>query len=100
LMMFLIVLLVFAMMLLMTPLKIRASITQDFAKSFNFDWVKRFVSLMWKEILLSGLFLIVVGTALALVGLVLFCVGVYAASVVTYFGWTHLHKQLYRLYLS
>ena len=27
-----------------------ASITQDFAKSFNFDWVKRFVSLMRKEI--------------------------------------------------
>ena len=99
-MMFLIFLLVFAMMLLLTPLKIRASITQDFAKSFNFAWVKRVVSLMWKEILLASLFLIVAGMALSIVGMVLFCVGVYAATVVIYFAWTPLHRQLYRLYLS
>ena len=99
-MMFLIMLLVLAMMLLMTPLKIRASITQDFAKSFNFDWVKRFVGLMWKEIFLASIFLLVAGMALSVVGMVLFCVGMYAATVVIYFAWTHLHKQLYRLYLS
>ena len=87
-------------MLLLTPLKIRASITQDFAKSFNFAWIKRFVGLMWKEILLASLFLIVAGMALSIVGMVLFCVGVYAATVVIYFAWTHLHRQLYRLYLS
>ena len=97
---FFVMLMVFAMMFLMMPLKIRASITQDFAQSFNFGFVKRFVRLMWMEILLASLFLIIAGTALSLVGLVLFCVGVYAAAVVNVFAWTHLSKQLYRLYVG
>jgi hypothetical protein len=91
---------ILAMLLVVTPLTLRASITQDFAQSFNFAWVKKFAALMWKEILLSGLFLIAVGALLMAVGALVLCVGMYFALVPVYFCWMHLHKQLYRLYLS
>lgn len=100
LMMLLIFLVVFGMMLLMTPLKLRASLMQDFGKAFDVGFVKRFVALTWKEIVLSTLFVMVASIVLACLGLIVFCVGVYFASVLTYFSWTHLHKQLYLLYLS
>jgi len=88
------------LMLVLVPLKIRASLTQDFAKSFDLKFVKNFVALTWKEMVLSSLF--VMGAALLFVclGLIVFCIGVYFATVLTYFTWTHLHKQLYALYLS
>ena len=89
-----------AMMFVMTPLTLRASITQDFAQSFNFAFVKRFVALTWREILLSSLFQLIASMVLAGGGALVFCVGMYFALVPVYFCWLHLHKQLYRLYLS
>lgn len=99
-MMVFILLLVFGMMLLLTPLKLRAALTQDFGKAFDLGFVKRFVALTWKEIVVSTLFVMGASILLACVGLIFFCVGAYFASVLTYFSWTHLHKQLYALYLS
>jgi hypothetical protein len=55
---------------------------------------------MWKEILLAALFQTVASLALAAVGLLALCIGVYFATVIIYFCWMHLHKQLYTLYLS
>ena len=92
--------LIFALMLVLVPLKIRASLTQDFAKSFDLGFVKRFLALTWKEIVLSSLFLMIAGTLLICLGMIAFCVGMYLATVLVYFSWTHLHKQLYALYLS
>jgi hypothetical protein len=46
-------LVIFAMMLVLVPLKIRASLTQDFAKSFDIGFVKWFLALTWKEMVLS-----------------------------------------------
>lgn len=92
--------LIFALMLVLVPLKIRASLTQDFAKSFDFGFVKRFLALTWKEILLSSLFVMITGTLLVCLGMFVLCIGMYFATVVVYFSWTHLHKQLYALYLS
>jgi hypothetical protein len=91
---------IIALMLVLVPLKIRASLTQDFAKAFDFAFLKRFVALTWKEMLLSSLFVMASGLLFVCLGLVVFCVGVYFATVLTYFSWTHLHKQLYTLYLS
>jgi hypothetical protein len=88
------------LLLLLVPLKIRASLTQDFAKSFDVGFVKRFVALTWKEMVLSSLFVFAAGFLLVCLGMIVFCVGVYFATVLTYFSWTHLHKQLYALYLS
>jgi len=92
--------LLFALMMVLVPLKIRASLTQDFAKSFDVGFVKRFLSLTWKEIVLSSLFVMITGSILVCLGVIVFCVGMYFATVLVYFSWTHLHKQLYALYLS
>ena len=92
--------LIVGMMLVLVPLKIRASLTQDFAKSFDLGFLKRFVALTWKEMVLSSLFVVATGALFICLGLILFCVGAYFATVLTYFSWTHLHKQLYALYLS
>jgi hypothetical protein len=91
---------VLAMMFILTPLTLRASMTQDFAESFNFAWVKKFSATMWKEILLSALFLVAASLLLMCVGALVLCVGMYFSLVPVYFCWMHLHKQLYRLYLS
>ena len=88
------------MMLVLTPLTIRASLIQDFGQSFNFAFIKRFISLTWKESILSTLFLIAASFVLTGAGLLLLCVGAYFATVPVYFCWVHLHKQLYGVYLS
>jgi hypothetical protein len=94
------IVLVAALMLVLTPLTLRASITQDFAQSFNFAFVKRFIALTWMEIILSSLFLIAASVVLCGAGMLVFCIGMYFATVPVYFCWIHLHKQLYALYLS
>ena len=94
------IVMIVVMMFVLTPLTLRASITQDFAQSFNFAFVKRFVSLVWKEILLSSLFQVAASLVLVGLGAMALCIGMYFALVPVYFCWMHLHKQLYRLYLS
>lgn len=94
------VVMVAALMLVLTPLTIRASMIQDFGQSFDFAFVKRFISLTWKEIVLSSLFLMAASIILVCVGALALCIGMYFATVPVYFCWVHLHKQLYALYLS
>ena len=89
-----------AMLFVIVPLKIRASLTQDFVKSFDLRFIRRFIALTWVEILISSLFIMVASIVLWCIGALVFCVGVYFALVVIYFSWTHLYKQLYALYLS
>ena len=86
--------------LLVVPLKLRASLTQDFVKSFNFAFIMRFIALTWKEIIVAWLFLMIAAIGLTIVGALVFCVGIYFAMVVVYFAWTHLYSQLYAVYLS
>lgn len=93
-------LLILLMMLVQTPLIIRATITQDFGASFNFAFVKRFVGLVWKEILLTGLFMCVVGPILAVAGLLMCYFGMFLTLPLMTFSWHHLQKQLYQLYLA
>jgi hypothetical protein len=89
-----------ALLLVLVPLTIRATLTQDFAKSFDVGFVKRFLALTWKEIVLSSLFVMATGTLFVCLGAIVFCIGIYFATVLVYFSWTHLNKQLYMLYLS
>lgn len=92
--------LIVGLMVVLTPLIIRASIMQDFVPAFNFAFVKRFIALTWKEIILASLFVCVVSLALCAAGAIILCVGMYFALVPAYFAWIHLEKQLYQLYLS
>lgn len=89
-----------AIMFVLTPLTLKASMTQDFASAFDFTFAKRLVSLTWKEMAIGSLFLSLSSVVLVCVGMLVFCIGMYFAIVVVYFAWMHLHKQLYRLYLS
>jgi MFS family permease len=99
-MMVLYAVMVLVMIFVVTPLMIRASIVQDFAKSFDFAFAKRFVAATWMEIVLGSLFLMGTSIVLACLGMLAFCVGIYLAMVPIYFAWFHLEKQLYNLYLE
>jgi hypothetical protein len=88
------------LMLVLTPLTLRASMTQDFGQSFDFPYVKKFIALTWKETVLSSLFLLAASLILCSIGALALCIGMYFATVPVYFCWIHLHKQLYALYLS
>jgi Protein of unknown function (DUF4013) len=92
--------LVVGLMVVLTPLILRASMMQDFVPAFNFAFVKRFIALTWKEMILASVFQFAIGIAFGAVGAILLCIGLYFAMVPVYFAWVHLHKQLYRLYLS
>jgi hypothetical protein len=82
------------------PLGLRATLMQDFAPAFDFGFVKRFVTVMWKEILISTLFLAVAGMVLTFAGMIALCVGMFASMALVYFASMHLSKQMYQLYLS
>jgi hypothetical protein len=73
---------------------------QEFGPAFNFAFLKRFIALTWKETILASLFFFVASLALGAVGAIILCIGIYFATVPAYFCMVHLHKQLYRLYLS
>ena len=89
------------MMLVLVPLKIRASIVQDFAKSFDVG-IRETVPGSHLEGDRAQFAFRHGGQhrPVASSGVLVFCVGVYFAAVVIYFSWTHLNKQLYALYLS
>jgi hypothetical protein len=82
------------------PMMIRAAITQDFAKAFDFGFVKAFVARVWLELVLSTLFLMVASFVISLAGLLALCVGMLFTPSVIYFAMTHLDRQIYALYLS
>jgi hypothetical protein len=88
------------MILLITPFMIRAGLTQDFRASFDIPWVKDFVRKMWKEILLSTVFLMAMAVIVELLGLLAFCVGIYPAVAAVMLMQGHLYLQLYQLYLA
>lgn len=89
-----------AMSEIMLPLALRAVLMQDFVAAFNVAFIKRFVGLMWKEVLISSLFMMVATFVLGFAGMIAVCVGIFPAIGLTYFAWMHLSKQLYQIYLS
>lgn len=100
LMILLIVLAVIVVKFALVPLMIRAALTQDFAKAFDFRFAKQFLALTWKEIILSSLFAVISGALLVGLGALVFCIGMYFATVIVYFCWVHLYAQIYAVYLS
>ncbi|MCF7731429.1 MAG: hypothetical protein K9N23_07070 [Akkermansiaceae bacterium] len=86
--------------LLIKPLMLRAGLLQDFSKAFDFGWAMRFLKYTWLECVLASLFLWVASMALALVGLMALCIGIYFISGPIYFAMAHLDRQLYLLFLE
>jgi Protein of unknown function (DUF4013) len=86
--------------LVLLPLSLRAGLTQDFGQTFSMPFVKDFIKRVWLEMILQQLFLLATSFVLAMAGLALFCVGVYAAAGLIAFAQYHLLYQLYELYLE
>ena len=82
------------------PISLRAGLQQEFAPAFSLDYLKWFVKLMWRELLLSSLFLTATGFAVAFLGFAACCIGVVPAIVIMMFAQLHIEYQLYELYLQ
>jgi hypothetical protein len=55
---------------------------------------------MWKDVLITAVFMAIASAVLTAAGMIALCVGVFAAGALIHFAWAHLGKQLYQLYLS
>ncbi len=86
--------------ILLTPLMLKAMITQDFNSAFDLQFAKRFFSLVWAETLKSMLFLCGLGILSTAVIACTCYLGMFFVPALTYFSWLHIQKQLYKLYLG
>lgn len=87
--------------LLLIPLMIRAGYCQDLGKALDFQFVKCFVQLMWKEMIIANLFFLFASIPLMLIGLMMCFVGIYLMVGVMLLAQAHLiDYQLYAIYLS
>lgn len=82
------------------PLMLRAMITQDFGRAFDFGWAMRFLKSTWLECLLAAAFIWVASLVLSVVGMLALCIGIYFVSGLVYYAMTHLDRQLYQLFLA
>ncbi|TLD72612.1 hypothetical protein FEM03_00615 [Phragmitibacter flavus] len=89
-----------AAILILKPLKIRAVFAQDFVPSFDFVFIKRFLTLMWMESLICTVLVGVAGMVLLPIGAIAFCVGMYVVMALIAFAVEHLDRQLYQIYLA
>jgi hypothetical protein len=88
------------MNLFLFPLLLRAGLTQDFSKAFNFDWIKSFIAKTWKEMLLGTLFLAATGMLAVGVGWLLCCVGAYPAMALAVLAQAYMFHQFYAIFLA
>jgi hypothetical protein len=86
--------------LAIVPLTLRATITQNFAQAFHAGFVKSFIALMWKEMLVVWVFLIGVSIVMMIFTICTCYIGLFPSIPVVSFTWQHLQKQLYKIYVS
>lgn len=92
--------LMYGMLMLLTPMILRAGLAQEFAAAFDFAFVKDFIKRVWWEELLSISFLMISSNVMMLAGSALFCVGMYPAVSWAQLAQSHLWYELYELYLE
>jgi hypothetical protein len=83
-----------------TPMMLRAGLMQQFGEAFNLGWARDFVRRMWLEMVLFWLFMVVSSLLLMPLGLIMFCVGIYAVAALFTMAYGHIYYQLYELYLA
>lgn len=82
------------------PLALRAIFLRDISGAFDLAFIKDFVRKVWVESLLKNLFLGFAGMVLVMIGMLLFCVGMYPAAALAMLAQYHMLWQLYELYLA
>lgn len=83
-----------------TPLNLRATLTQGFKESFDFAFILDFISRMWKDMVVTSLFMFGLGICLMIITVITCYIGMFFAAPVLMFAWHHLQKQLYQEYLA
>jgi hypothetical protein len=86
--------------LVLTPIVLRAGITQDFGAAFSLEFIKDFVGKMWVEMVLGSLFFGLTGTIILLIGLLACIVGWFPALAFVSFAHAYFLHQLYEVYLQ
>ena len=84
----------------LTPVFLRAGLTQDFAQIFNFSWIRDFIRKMWRDTLLTAVYMYIAAIPLFLLGLLACGIGLYVAAVFFALANAHLTWQLYEIYLE
>jgi hypothetical protein len=87
-------------LLVLTPMTLRAGLQQDFAAAFDFGWIMDFIKKTWVEMVLSTLFMAFSGVLVALIGYMALCIGAFASMAIILLAQAHFMYQLYTLYLS
>lgn len=85
---------------LLMPMLIRAGLMQDFGQGFNMGWALDFLKKTWLEILLSSLFMAVTGMLLNMLGMLAFCIGMYASLAIAMLAQAHFYFQIYGIFLA
>jgi len=82
------------------PMVVRAGLAQDFGEAFRLEYIKSFFRKTWKEIAFGGLFMMVSGMAVGMIGTLLCFVGLYPAIALFMLAQCHFYYQLYQVYLA
>jgi hypothetical protein len=82
------------------PAELQAGLGREFNLPRMVAFVKDFNKRVFKEMLVAVLFLVAIAVVAELVGLLLFCVGIYFTIAVVVMAQHHLEFQLYQLYLE
>lgn len=85
---------------ILVPLSIAATLAQDFVPAFNLAFVRNFLALVWKDLLITVLFLFAIGIVMAIIAICTCYIGALALCPVMIFAWQHLQKQLYLLHVA
>lgn len=85
---------------LMTPMILKAGLTQDFGQGFDFGWAMDFLKKTWVELFLGSLFLGFSGMLVMLLGLCALVIGMYAGMAVMMLAQAFLWYQLYMLHIT
>jgi len=91
---------ILAMNFIMVPLSIAATVAQDFMPAFNLGFARNFLVLVWKDLLITVLFLFAIGIVMVIIAICTCYIGAFALCPVMIFAWQHLQKQLYLLHVS
>jgi hypothetical protein len=86
--------------LVLLPAGLHAGLSREFNLGRAWSFTKDFNKRVWKEVLLSLLFVMAVGVVAEIVGILLFCVGFFFTVAAVVMAQHHLMFQLYMLYLQ
>lgn len=90
----------FACAFYLTAITIRSGLAQEFAAGFQLEWLNDFVSKMWKDMVVGGLFLMASAFVLEILGMLALCIGLLFVIPIIMLAHAHLLYQLYVIYLS